>query len=161
MVRFMVIILVAACVVPAMVSAGFVSQPFHLQGSVYCDTCRCGYETDATEYMAGATIRIECHGKDSDKITFTTEAVTGPDGRWSVDVTSDRGDDTCDAVLVKSDNPECATPNAGRDRARVILTRNNGMTSNIRYANNMGFLKRTPLANCAQILQKYQETEEF
>ncbi|KAG6397469.1 hypothetical protein SASPL_143636 [Salvia splendens] len=159
MARFL-LIFVAACFVPAMANARFVSEAFHLQGSVYCDTCRCGYETDATEYMAGATIRIECRGKDSDKITFTTEAVTGPDGRWSVDVTSDLGDDTCDAVLVKSANPECATPNAGRDRARVILTRNNGMTSNIRYANNMGFLKRTPLANCAQILQKYQETEE-
>ncbi|XP_057783766.1 major pollen allergen Lol p 11-like [Salvia miltiorrhiza] len=155
------LLLLAACVVPAIVTARFVSESFHVQGSVYCDTCRCGYETDATEYMAGATVRIECRSKDSDKITYSTEAVTDHSGRYAVDVATDCGDDVCDAILVKSANPECATPNAGRDRARVILTRNNGMTSNIRYANNMGFLKKTALPNCAQILQKYQETEEF
>ncbi|KAH6803849.1 hypothetical protein C2S51_032096 [Perilla frutescens var. frutescens] len=159
MAKFLLVLL-AACLVPAIVSARFAGQAFHVEGCVYCDTCRCGYETDASEYMAGAIVRIECRSKDSGKLTYSKEAVTGENGRYTMRVETDRGDDFCDAVLVKSSNPECATPNAGRDRARVILTRNNGMTSNKRYANNMGFLKNTPLANCAQILQKYQESEE-
>lgn len=76
-------------------------------------------------------------------------------------VHGDRGDDCCDALLVKSSDPECSHPNAGRDRARVILTRNNGMISNTRFANAMGFLKNTPLSSCPTILQKYQEPEEW
>ncbi|KAL0378478.1 UNVERIFIED_CONTAM: protein DOWNSTREAM OF FLC [Sesamum radiatum] len=154
------LVLFAVCVLPAIVSAHFVRDPFHVTGSVYCDTCRCGYETDATTYMAGATVRIECRNKDTAQLTYTKEAVTDSTGRYSVLVETDRGDDFCDAVLVKSADPECSTPNEGRDRARVILTRNNGMISNKRFANAMGFLKNTPLANCPMILQKYQEPEE-
>lgn len=152
--------LLAVCVVPAIVGARFVTEPFHLEGCVYCDTCRCGYETDASEYMPDAIVRVECFNKDSGKVTYSKEAVTDKNGRYTVKVETDRGEDVCDAMLVKSSNPECGSPNAGRDRARVILTRNNGMISNKRYANNMGFLRNTPLSNCAQILQKYQESEE-
>ncbi|KAI3451129.1 hypothetical protein Pfo_007794 [Paulownia fortunei] len=144
------LVLFAVCVLPAIVSARFVGDPFLVKGSVYCDTCRCGYETDATKYMAGATVRIECRDRDTAQLTYTKEAVTDSTGQYSVLVQSDRGDDFCDAVLVKSSDPECSTPNEGRDRARVILTRNNGMISNTRFANNMGFLKNTPLANCAR-----------
>ena len=75
-------------------------------------------------------------------------------------VESDRADDFCDTVLVSSPDPECNSPDAGRDRARVILTNNNGMNSRTRYANALGFVKRTPLASCTQILQQYQESEE-
>ncbi|KAL0448601.1 UNVERIFIED_CONTAM: Major pollen allergen Ole e 1, partial [Sesamum latifolium] len=107
-----------------------------------------------------ATVRIECRNKDTAQLTYTKEAVTDSTGHYSVLVETDRGDDFCDAVLVKSADPECSMPNEGRDRARVILTRNNGMISNKRFANAMGFLKNTPLANCPMILQKYQEPEE-
>lgn len=110
--------------------------------------------------IAGAVVRIECYNKDSGVLTYSKEAVTGKNGRYTVKVETDRGEDVCDAVLVRSSNPECATPNAGRDRARVILTRNNGMISNKRFANNMGFLRNTPLANCGQILQKYIDSED-
>ncbi|GFQ06044.1 protein downstream of flc [Phtheirospermum japonicum] len=155
------LVLFAVCFVPAIVSARFVGEKFLVKGSVYCDTCRCGYETDATKYMAGATVRIECRNRDTAQSTYTSqEAVTGPNGEYTIEVQRDCGDDYCDAVLVKSANPECSTPNKGRDRARVILTNNNGMTSNIRNANNMGFLLNTPLANCGQILMKYQEAED-
>lgn len=86
--------------------------------------------------------------------------MTKSDGTYKILVHTDRGDDFCDALLLKSSDPECSTPNAGRDRARVILTRNNGMDSSTRSANAMGFLKNTPLASCPEILQQYQESEE-
>ncbi|KAK6150441.1 hypothetical protein DH2020_015373 [Rehmannia glutinosa] len=154
------LVLFSVCFVPAIVSTHFVGEPFVVKGSVYCDTCRCGYETDATKYMAGATVRIECRNRDTAQPTYSKEAVTDSYGKYSVTVQTDRGDDICDAVLVKSSDPECSTPNKGRDRATVILTRNNGMISNVRFANNMGFLTNTPLASCPQILQKYQEQAE-
>ncbi|KAL0285487.1 UNVERIFIED_CONTAM: hypothetical protein Scaly_2818000 [Sesamum calycinum] len=111
----LLLVLFALCVVPSIVTARFSNDPLLLTGCVYCDTCRCGYETSATKYLA---------------------------------------------VLVKSPDPECSVPNAGRDRARVILTRNNGMNSNARFANALGFLKNTPLASCPQVLQQYQEAED-
>ncbi|KAL0311628.1 UNVERIFIED_CONTAM: hypothetical protein Scaly_2922400 [Sesamum calycinum] len=55
------LVLFAVCVLPAIVSAHFVRDPFHVTGCVYCDTCRCGYETDATTYMAVGGSKITSH----------------------------------------------------------------------------------------------------
>lgn len=110
--------------------------------------------------MADAVVRVECRSRGNSELTYTKEAVTDSAGKYKILVESDRADDYCDTVLVKSPDPECSSPDAGRDRARVILTSNNGMNSHTRFANALGFLKRTPLASCPQILQQYQETEE-
>ncbi|XP_047965711.1 major pollen allergen Lol p 11-like [Salvia hispanica] len=153
------LLLLAAFVASA--SAGhFASDSFLLQGSVYCDTCRCGYETSASKYLSNAVVRLECRARANSELTYTKEAVTNSAGKYKMLVESDRADDFCDTVLVSSPDPECNSPDAGRDRARVILTNNNGMNSRTRYANALGFVKRTPLASCTQILQQYQESEE-
>ncbi|KAL2521605.1 Pollen Ole e 1 allergen and extensin family protein [Forsythia ovata] len=154
------LVLFALCVLPAIATAHFAGNPFLVKGKVYCDTCRCGYETSASKYLPGSLVKIECRDRDTSRVTYEVEGVTDSTGSFNILVQSDRGDDACDAVLVKSSDPECSTPNSGRDRARVILTRNNGMVSDTRFANAMGFLQNVPLASCPQILQKYQEAEE-
>ena len=109
---------------------------------------------------AGAVVRVECRSRKNSELTYTKEGVTDYAGNYQILVESDRADDYCDTVLVKSSDPECSTPDAGRDRTRVILTGNNGMNSNTRFANALGFLKATPLASCTQILKQYEESEE-
>lgn len=109
---------------------------------------------------AGAKVRIECKGPDATGIKFTAEGVTDSTGTYKISVSYDRGDDICDAVLVSSPDPFCSAPNRGRDRARVILTGANGLTSNIRFANNMGFLRKQSLAGCTQLLKMYLDTDE-
>ncbi|MBL1828604.1 hypothetical protein ELE35_30125, partial [Klebsiella pneumoniae] len=70
-------LLVALCVLPALVSAGRpVSQPFVLQGRVYCDTCRAGFETSATTYIAGAKVRVECKDRNSMQLLYSIEGIT-------------------------------------------------------------------------------------
>lgn len=47
-------LILALCVLPALVSASRpMAKPFVLEGHVYCDTCRAGYETSATTPIAG------------------------------------------------------------------------------------------------------------
>nr|AAF16869.1 allergen-like protein BRSn20 [Sambucus nigra] len=154
------ILLVALSFLPLLTSARLIGNPFLLKGSVYCDTCRAGFETDATKYLHGARVRIECKDRDTLRLTYSDEAVTDSKGKYSVLVSDDHGDQMCDAILVSSPDPECAVPDKGRDRACVILTRSNGMTSDERFANAMGFLKNEPMAGCTQILQKYQLNED-
>lgn len=110
--------------------------------------------------MAGARVRIECRDKDSLNIKYSIEGITDSTGTYKILVSDDHEEQICDAVLVSSPDPECAVPNRGRDRARVILTRSNGMASDLRFANNMGFLKAQPLAGCTQLLKLYLETDE-
>lgn len=49
------LVLFAICVLPAFVSATArpVKTPLTVCGKVYCDTCRAGFETTATTFIAG------------------------------------------------------------------------------------------------------------
>lgn len=49
------VILMLLCVLPAIATARFLhhQKPFVVQGRVYCDTCRAGFETSATTYIPG------------------------------------------------------------------------------------------------------------
>lgn len=49
------LVLLAVFVVPSIVTANLDTDPFVLGGSVYCDTCRCGYQTSASKPLAGKT----------------------------------------------------------------------------------------------------------
>ncbi|CAA0823588.1 Pollen Ole e 1 allergen and extensin family protein, partial [Striga hermonthica] len=152
----LLVVLLALCVVPAIVSA----DPLLLKGYFYCDTCLCGYETKASKALAGAVGKIECAKRsDSTHVTYRKEFVTKSDGTYEVLIDGDRGDDVCNVMAVKSVDSECVKPSLGRDQARVILTRNNGMSSNARFANAIGFDRWTPLDTCGEILKQYEETE--
>ncbi|KAK9058553.1 hypothetical protein SSX86_023395 [Deinandra increscens subsp. villosa] len=154
----LVVILVALCLTPMSFCSATViggGNPFILKGRVYCDTCRAGFETSATKYLAGAKVKVECRDRNTMTMRYTLDAVTDATGTYEMEVQTDHGDQKCECTLVSSQDPECAEPNVGRDRATVILTRNNGMNYNTRYANAMGFLKKTPLAGCDALIRSY------
>lgn len=50
--------LLALCLLPVLSTAIATGNTFSLKGRVYCDTCRCGFETSATTYLAGTYISI-------------------------------------------------------------------------------------------------------
>lgn len=51
--------LFALLVLPALVTASRpVGNPFIVEGRVYCDTCRAGFETSATTYLPGKPISL-------------------------------------------------------------------------------------------------------
>lgn len=72
-------------------------------------------------------------------------------------VNEDHADEVCNAKLVRSPHPQCKEPTPGRDQALVILTGYNGIASNDRFANAMGFMSQEVAPDCAQILKQYQE----
>ncbi|XP_010547621.1 PREDICTED: protein DOWNSTREAM OF FLC [Tarenaya hassleriana] len=134
---------------------------FQIEGCVYCDTCRFGFETDASEYIPGATVKIEC----KDRVTLRSEevakAVTDKGGRYRVTVKGDRQDQQCLAKLVDSPMSGCQEQDPGRSSATVILTRSNGAASNRHFANAMGFLRSQPLPGCAALRKRYLADGDF
>lgn len=52
MARLLILFAVCLCVLPAIATA-IKGDSFLLKGKVYCDTCRVGYETTASKYLAG------------------------------------------------------------------------------------------------------------
>ncbi|XP_021896091.1 major pollen allergen Lol p 11-like [Carica papaya] len=156
-----VLLLMALCILPALVTAARPARnPYTVEGRVYCDTCRAGFETNAVTPIHGATVRVECQDRRTMEVVYTKEGKTDASGTYKIRVDEDHQDEICDAVLVRSSQINCSEPSAGRDRARVVLTNNNGIVSNTRYANAMGFDIDEVMSGCTQVLQQYQEVDD-
>nr|ABK92993.1 unknown [Populus trichocarpa] len=153
-----VFMLLALCVLPALVSAARPGRnTFSVQGLVYCDTCLAGFETPKTTYIAGSKVKVECRDRKTQDLVYSKEGTTDSTGKYIITVDEDHKDQICDAMLVSSPRKDCSSPSAGRDRARVILTSYNGLVSTTRYANSMGFMAAQPMSGCTELLRSYQE----
>ncbi|MQM21101.1 hypothetical protein Taro_054135 [Colocasia esculenta] len=133
---------------------------FTVEGGVFCDTCQAGFETPATTYIAGAKVRVECRDRITGVVKYTASGVTNSKGKYSIPVNGEHEYEICESVLVSSSQAECASPLAGRERARVVLSHNNGVASDKRLANNLGFQRVSAVAGCAEIMKMYQQYEE-
>lgn len=111
-------------------------------------------------FVAGAKVRVECKDRKTMDLLYSKEGTTDSTGTYKIYVNEDHEDQLCDAMLVSSPQSDCKSPSAGRDRARVILTRYNGIASDNRFANAMGFMKEEPMSGCTELLRQYQEYED-
>ncbi|KAK3419085.1 protein DOWNSTREAM OF FLC [Eucalyptus grandis] len=154
----LVVLMLGACVMlPCLVSASNSGRrSFYIQGSVYCDTCRFGFETPASTHIEGAAVRVECKDSTGTQLDYSIDTVTDSNGKWEVTVEDDHDDQLCSAVLVSSPKAGCQTVDPGRSKATLILTRSNGAISSRHYANSMGCLTDQPLAECANLRTYYQ-----
>ncbi|KAM0952901.1 putative pollen allergen Ole e 1 family [Dioscorea sansibarensis] len=150
----------AACYLPINVSAARnvpAKNKFIVEGKVFCDSCQFGYETPLSSYIAGAKVRVECRDKATGVKTCDFDGVTDHTGTYNIYVADEHEHENCETVLLSSPHPECAKLVAGRERAVVFLTHNNGIASDKRFANAMGFQKDTPLPQCAELKKLYDE----
>ncbi|KAL5974432.1 hypothetical protein ACLOJK_031097 [Asimina triloba] len=155
-----VLCLISAVAVVAEDSNGEGEGQFQVQGSVYCDTCRAGFVTIKTTFISGAKVKMECHNRTTHKLTFEVEAQTDPNGSYAMTVTGDHEDDVCEVILVSSSMQGCTEIKSPLNRARVMLTSNNGISSGFRYANALGFMKDKPVDGCSELLAKYILSDE-
>ncbi|GAB2228453.1 hypothetical protein Droror1_Dr00010292 [Drosera rotundifolia] len=62
---------------------------FFVEGQVYCDTCRAEFITRVTEYLEGAKVRLERRNITGGELSYTANAVTDKQGRYSIAVDGD------------------------------------------------------------------------
>ncbi|MBA0746720.1 hypothetical protein Gogos_009214 [Gossypium gossypioides] len=126
---------------------------FTVVGLVYCDTCRVEFQTSISEPISGATVKLECRNRTTEKFTFQSpEITTDARGSYKIEVTGDYEDSDCDVNLVKSPRADCNDPTEAWRKARVELTALDGVTGPIRFANNLGFKKKEALPGCKKVL---------
>lgn len=105
--------------------------------------------------VTGAKVRLECRDRETENVTYTVEGDTTEGGRYSLHIEGDHEDEVCETVLVKSSRPDCDEVNKDaftRRSARISLTKNNGIHSQARMANPLGFMRKKPLPGCAEVL---------
>ncbi|KAF5735011.1 putative Anther-specific protein LAT52 precursor [Tripterygium wilfordii] len=135
-------------------SAPVSNDILYVEGRVYCDTCRVQFETKLTEYMEAASVRLQCRNRTSDKITYTFEELTDSNGIYHIPVEGDHEEEICEVKLLKSSRDDCSERATRRLTGRVLITKNVGVATPIRYANSLGFMKKEPLPGCTQELQR-------
>ncbi|KAI3906483.1 hypothetical protein MKW92_017757 [Papaver armeniacum] len=151
-----ILILLALCVLPALlVDARPLEDPYHVHGRVYCETCHLGCEHKLVTYIQGAVVKIVCKDDEDYNINYSRDGVTGPDGRYKIEVREDHKDDYCFAVLVSSPQSDCNTIVDGLHQVTAVLTNDNGLPSHERNVNSLGFRKDTKVAGCSGLVQLF------
>ncbi|KAH0468770.1 hypothetical protein IEQ34_002002 [Dendrobium chrysotoxum] len=151
-----IVFIVALCLFSSIILVASGNYPiFFVVGRVYCDTCHAGFETNITEYISGAMIKVECTHFTTGNIEHNIYDVTDSTGNYKIEVADDHEEEICEVVLVASPLTNCHKINHGRDRAQVVLSTNTGMSNNVRFANSLGFLKDEPLPMCEKFLRDY------
>ncbi|ONK58828.1 uncharacterized protein A4U43_C08F160 [Asparagus officinalis] len=137
------------------------SGSFTIQGRVYCDTCRAGFETSATEYVEGAKVKVECKNYTTGETTQEADGVTDASGTYNIPIMRNHEIEICEVALISSSRKDCDEIKPDRQSARVILAHDTGIASDIRYANSLGFLKKEPLPACGSLLQIYALADDL
>lgn len=102
-------------------------------------------------------MRLECREREGGKMTFNVDGETDHTGTYHLPVSGDHEEEICEINLIKSPFPDCSEiPKGGYSKAvaRVSLTSNSGLATNVRLANPIGFMKKEPLAECREILDE-------
>ncbi|XP_047173141.1 olee1-like protein [Vigna umbellata] len=140
------------------------SDRFFVEGTVYCDTCRLQFLTRMSEFMEGATVRVMCSQVDNaNNVTFNKETTTNALGAYKMEVDGEHEEDICEVTLVKSPRPYCDEINREAhllQAARISITKNNGIVSNIRQANPLGFLIKRRLPGCSEVIKELGINED-
>jgi hypothetical protein len=105
-------------------------------------------------------VRVDCKSKTTGANTCSFEGHTDRTGTYNILVADEHEHELCESILVSSPDKGCSNVVVGRERAPVFLTSNNGVASNIRLANALGFEKDVALPRCAQILKMYQDEND-
>ncbi|XP_047331257.1 anther-specific protein LAT52-like [Impatiens glandulifera] len=125
---------------------------FHIEGKVYCDTCRVKFVTRVSEFLQGATVRLTCRSMKDGSTTFTTDGKTDKDGLYSLLVPGNHDDDICEVKPYTSPDADCNEIVVEENAAKVTVTNQSGIKSPVRYTNPIGFMRKTAVSSCDQVL---------
>jgi hypothetical protein len=102
-----------------------------------------------------AKVRLECRKRDENgDLTYSIDGVTNKNGIYRLPVEGDHEEEICEVKTIKSTRSDCNDPMAGYEKARITLTNKNGLSSDARYANSLGFMKKEALPNCIDVLNE-------
>ncbi|KAB2032291.1 hypothetical protein ES319_D05G363200v1 [Gossypium barbadense] len=73
-------------------------------------------------------------------------------GGYKIEVKGDHEDEICEVSLVKSPRADCNEPTEVWRKARVVLTKADGVSGIYRFANNLGYMKKEALPECKKVL---------
>ncbi|KAA3469124.1 anther-specific protein LAT52-like [Gossypium australe] len=149
------ILFVAFCVSTFFNFANAVGMTFIVVGHVYCNICRVEFEITLSQGIDEAIVKLECRNRIDQSYTYQSkDIVADKRGNYEIEVTDDYEESDCDVIMVTSPRQDCNDPTKKWRKARVVLTTMEGVRGNVRFANRLGFKKRTSLPGCNKVLKE-------
>ncbi|OMO74800.1 Pollen Ole e 1 allergen/extensin [Corchorus capsularis] len=156
MAKASLIMIAIAVLVTCLSSLASAAEPPHytVQGQVYCDTCRVGFQTRLSEAIEGAVARLTCRNRTTGEVTLSEPGQTDESGYYNIHVDSNHEEEICEVTLDSSEREDCNEVLPDWYKARILLANNSisGVTDNYRYPNTLGFMIKKALPGCAQVL---------
>ncbi|KAG4188448.1 hypothetical protein ERO13_A08G165350v2 [Gossypium hirsutum] len=151
-----IILFVAFCVSTFFNFANAVGMTFIVVGHVYCDTCGVEFETTLSQSIGEAIVKLECRNRIDQSYTYQSkDIVVDKRGNYEIEVMGDYEESDCNVILIRSPSQDCNDPIEKWRKARVVLTTTDGVRGNVRFANSLGFKKRTSHLGCNKFLKKW------
>ncbi|KAL3503129.1 hypothetical protein ACH5RR_037578 [Cinchona calisaya] len=131
------------------------AKVFKVEGNVYCDPCRVEFLTSLSTPLKGVTVELACRDRNSIlNVTTQAQTETDADGNYVLNIAGDHEEEICEVAALMSPDQKCNIPFDGADKARVLLTENNGVQGTDRYANPLGFQTEYTDDRCKDVLQE-------
>lgn len=111
----------------------------------------------------GAKVHLECRDREDGNITYSVAGQTDKLGTYILTIDGEHEEELCETALVESSNSVSSEINKDafiRRSARISLTTNNGITSPVRAVNPLGFVRKTPLPLCTEVLRELGMTSD-
>ncbi|KAL6205858.1 hypothetical protein ACLB2K_023110 [Fragaria x ananassa] len=126
-----------------------------VEGYVYCDPCRVQFPTRVSKRISGALVRLECRSRENETVIYTDDATTDDNGSYKLFVNEDFQEQICEVTAIKSNTDDCNEKFDAIERARVLITKKNGIQSDqARYANPLGFMKKEISDECKEVIEE-------
>lgn len=106
---------------------------------------------------AGAKVSLECRNREGGTLIYSSDSETDKSGTYRIPVDGDHEEEICEIALKKSSDTDCSEVSKDpflKKSARISLTKNNGISTPVRLANPLGFMKKKPLPECAKALRE-------
>lgn len=129
-------------------------EQFDIQGVIYCDPCKFGFQNSLVHGLSVATVKLTCSNIENGTVTFTQTATTDAEGKYSIPVVGEHQDDVCEVKAISSGNAACSVPIPGT--ARIECTENSGIHTDLRQANPLGFMNLIPVQGCKKVLEELE-----
>ncbi|KAK7244181.1 hypothetical protein RIF29_38999 [Crotalaria pallida] len=129
---------------------------FHIEGKVYCDPCQFEFESRLSKPLSGVKVTLECRKPDTGDRTFTLDGVTESTGHYTLTVEGDHQDEICAVKTEVNQHKHCNVPMNTSDSDRIVLTKNDGVSSSLRFVNPLGFKTNDVDQECFKV---YKELE--
>ncbi|KAL6196610.1 hypothetical protein ACLB2K_032224 [Fragaria x ananassa] len=131
-----------------------------VEGKVYCDPCSVQFQTRISEPIDGATVELQCRSRVNSTVFNKLQGKTNKDGLYTLPVDEDYANEICEVKTVSSPRADCNDRFDDFEKARVLITYNNGVASTARYANPLGFMKKEAVPECEQVLKELFPEEQ-